>query len=212
MSLKILYFLALLALLLFSLMAAAISMIAGLLPFPAMLCELVAERSSPISRDLVLGLEQTPYRGECMAILAALQHVYHCCIHADCSAALWGLDALLRARADCNPYPFRGHDDIWQRAWWHLLQRPVGTVSWQKVRAHVAWHQCVDPQLKLWGRVNEQVDKDAKRAVVEAPDGLFNKLQRRFNDFQRIVEDNASLKGSSAFGADCSGCLLLSPS
>lgn len=102
-------------------------------------------RSKLLCRGLVPGLEQSPYRGECFAILHSLQHRFACRLHLDCAAALQRLRTLLRKRRTCEPYKHAGHDDIWQRIWWHLLQRPPDTISCVKVKAHVQWKLLDDP-------------------------------------------------------------------
>ena len=147
-------------------------------------------RSKLLCRGLVPGLEQSPYRGECFAILQSLQHRFACRLHLDCAAALQLLQTLLRKRRTCDPYKHAGHDDIWHRIWWHLLQRPPDTISCTKVKAHVQWKLLDDPCLREQGRLNDLVDRDAKQAVVLDHRDLFQRLERGRNDHVRQADFN----------------------
>ena len=98
-----------------------------------------------MAKGLVPGIDQTPYRGEAMAVLWALENFSRLDLFADCEGVLTRLQKLLSRRVSVDAYVNEGHDDIWTRIWWHVLQRPPDSIVGHKVKAHVRWQSVSDP-------------------------------------------------------------------
>lgn len=102
-------------------------------------------------------------------------------LYTDCAAVLDRLSKLLRRREHFEPYVYEGHDDIWSRIWWHLLQRPVLAVQPVKVKAHVQWRSITDVHLREVSRLNSLVDLDAKSSVCDHRSRIFQKCTNALN-------------------------------
>ena len=100
-----------------------------------------------------------------MAVLWALQNFSRLDLFADCEAVLTRLQKLLSRRVSVDAYVYEGHDDIWTRIWWHVLQRPPDSIVAHKVKAHVRWPSVSDPVQRDEARLNGLVDADAKSAI-----------------------------------------------
>ena len=136
------------------------------------------KKSFLVAKGLVPGIDQTPYRGEAMAVLWALQNFSRLDLFADCEAVLFRFQKLLSRRLSLDAYVYEGHDDIWTRIWWHVLQRPPDSIVTHKVKAHVRWQSVSDPVLRDEARLNGLVDADAKSAIQDHPSGIFRRLEK----------------------------------
>ena len=131
-----------------------------------------------VARGVVPGGEHSSFRGETMALLAALEFAWTCDVFTDCQAVIDNFSRVASAAWSGDEFPSIDHPDLWYLVYKQLCARTPGSVQLHKVKAHDDPSTIQDPILKWKHLGNEEADKAAKSVVKKHP--LFPKLKRAF--------------------------------
>ena len=128
---------------------------------------------------IVPGNDHSSFRGESFAVLLALNYCFHLLIFSDCQEVIDRLQLLFVARSKNHPMPFMSHIDIWGLIWRHIVDRPVGLVSCEKVRAHQCCKCFIAGSFDQWVTCwNNRVDSLAKKALTLNHQGAINRAKK----------------------------------
>eukprot|EP00438_Fugacium_kawagutii_P006634 Skav235733 [mRNA] locus=scaffold1686:104075:109103:- [translate_table: standard] len=114
---------------------------------------------------LLPGQEQSAYRAEIWAFIIALQRFTKMRVLSDCAAMIAVAQSLTTARNNNSRPSYRDNRDLWGKVWSLLQQRPAGSVTIQKVKAHSDWKNATDQFARWAGKHNDRVDRLAKQCV-----------------------------------------------
>ena len=119
-----------------------------------------------VTRDVPPTPDHSAYRGECYAVLLALQSFCSVNLHTDREAVVNEvqrmLSDILRGAAPSS----RSHPDIWNVVTWQLRQRDPGQVTITIVKAHVDWRTLGEGHQRKCAFFNNAVDVEVKKAVA----------------------------------------------
>ena len=129
--------------------------------------------------EILPGNDHSSFRGESFAILLALNKVFQVQIYSDCQEVIDRLQCMARAKACHRPMPLMSHSDIWEKIWQHFLHRPVGAITFVKVRAHQSLDNLSADSFDFWtANWNNRVDCLAKEALTRGQKAIIRRAQK----------------------------------
>eukprot|EP00435_Cladocopium_sp_Y103_P026893 s557_g6.t1 len=140
-----------------------------------------------VRREVLPTPDHSAYRGECFAVVLALQSFWKVSIHSDCEAVCDELERMLRCRAEGLPLVNSSHPDVWNVIAWHLQQRPPGVVHVKKVKAHVEWKALPEGFAKHAAYYNSMVDLEAKKSVAADHFQLWQKFEEMLDSKKAVM-------------------------
>ena len=114
------------------------------------------------------GSDHSSFRAESYAIYLVLGQAFRVHLIGDCQAALQILDDMCNDRVTSNQVLLSKHQDIWNRIYYQVKNRPKGAIQWTKIKAHQDWQSWPNSHFRWCAQINDHVDAIAKQCVRES--------------------------------------------